>query len=839
MNQLKQDLRFALRYFRRTPITTTTMILVLAIGIGVNSALFVVLSSIVARPVPGISHDKSLVRIRTLQRFREADLSLSVRAASYPEFQDYAARTDVFAATVGSVPTTVVIDQAGATRGPTAVGIEFVTPTYFQTLGIQLVAGPGLPMTDAGESNGDPVAVISNSLWLGRFGGTNDVIGKKLRLNGVSVTVVGVAAPEYGGINSETIVWAPLALRPILVHRSANALASRDSSLLLALFARLQPGAGIERASTVAQTIAQRSTAQISARQRPFLGTADVVPILTTNASPGREDGWYAAVAVAVIPLLVLIITCLNVSALLVGASINRAGEIAVRLSLGASRARIVRQLLTENVLLAGCGGGLGLVFLKMLTSVLTVQINSTDLHVGLGATTFTLAFAIGTALLFGLSPALHATRASVADAMKGSGTHATTPRSRLQRGFVIAQVALTQPLLVALALPFGNLFQHIDAAADPGVRDRVIAIRVEWDNGRGVDSTQTDVLALEQRLRGLPGVVSVARTSNGYSLDWVAVHPADRSGGSAGGDTRLVARIEKVGPGYFNLMGIPLLRGRDFKPREVGDFGDLSVIIGSDLARTLWGVADPIGRRLQSWGGPEEWVGGDPDVMSDMRPRTPHDTTKPSTLTVVGVVDAAKTGKSNDLRQIRLFTQSASTGNILVRTQSGGTAAIPMIRQIMTREFPALSAYEVETLSQHDANLRHELMKESAFASGAGLLILLLASVGLYGVVACAVAQRTREIGVRVALGATPSNVVTMFVRRGAVLGVIGMSIGLLLSVATIRVLMAIDEFPQIDSVPVSAGIAFIVVAVSLLATWLPARRAAGVDPLLALRAE
>jgi predicted permease len=837
MNQLKQDLRFALRYFRRTPITTITMILVLAIGIGVNSALFVVLSSIVARPVPGISHDKSLVRLRTLQRFRQADLSLSVRAASYPEFQDYAARTDVFAATVASVPTTAVIDQAGATRVPTAVAIEFVTPTYFQTLGIQLVAGPGLPMTEAGASSPDPVAVISNSLWLARFGGTNDVVGRKLRLNGVSVTVVGVAAPEYGGINSQTIVWAPLALRSILVHRSSNALASRDSSLLT-LFARLQPGVGIERASTVAQTIGQRSTAQISARQRPFLGTADVVPILTTNASPERGDGWYAAVTVATITLLVLIITCLNVSALLVGASIHRAGEIAVRLSLGASRARIVRQLLTENVVVAACGGGLGLVFLKVLTSVITVQINSTDLHVGLGATAFTLAFAIGTSLLFGLSPALHATRASVADAMKGSGTHATTPRSRLQRGFVIAQVALTQPLLVALALPFGNLVQHIDAAADPGVRDRVIAIRGAWDNGHAFDSTLTDALALEQRLRGLPGVVSVVRTSNGYGLDWVAVHPADRSGGSVG-DTRLLARLEKVGPGYFNLMGIPLLRGRDFTPRELGDFGDLSVIIGSDLARTLWGTADPIGRRLQSWGRSEEWFGGDPDMMSDSRPSPPHDNTKPSTLTVVGVVDAAKTGKSNDLRQIRLFTQSASTGSLLVRTQSGGIAAIPMIRQIMTREFPALPAYEVETLSKHDADRRHELMQESEFASGAGLLILLLASVGLYGVVGCAVAQRTREIGVRVALGATPSNVVTMFVRRGAVLGVIGMSIGLLLSVATIRVLMAIDEFPQIDSVPVSAGIAFIVVTVSLLATWLPARRAAGVDPLVALRAE
>jgi hypothetical protein len=421
---------------------------------------------------------------------------------------------------------------------------------------------------------------------------------------------------------------------------------------------------------------------------------------------------------------------------------------------------------------------------------------------------------------------------------MKGSGTHATTPRSRLQRGFVIAQIALTQPLLVGLAMPFANLVHRIDAAADPGVRDHVIAVRIEWGNGRGYDSTQTDAFALEQRLRGLPGVASVVRTSSEFGLGWVMVHPADRAGGSAG-DTRLAARLEKIGPGYFALMGIPILRGRDFTPREMADGGDLSVIIGSDLARTLWGRADPVGRRLQSLGDQGEIFGGDPDVPSHMHLTTPADNAKPNILTVVGVVDAAKTGKSNDLRQIRVFVPSAATGVILVRTQSGGTAAIPGIRAVMAREFPALPVEEMETLSQHDANARRELMQESEFASGAALLILLLASVGLYGVVACAVAQRTREIGVRVALGAAPSNVVTMFLRRGAVLGVIGMSIGLPLGLATVRVLRATVGFPEIDSIPIMSGIALVVVVVSLLATWLPARRAAGVDPLLALRAE
>ena len=836
MNQLKQDLRFAFRCFRRTPITTVTMILVLAIGIGVNSALFVVLSSIVGRPVPGISHDNSLVRIRTLQRRVQADVSLSPREASYPEFQEYTARTDVFAATTGTAETMGTIDQIDANHGPTAVTVELVTPTYFQTLGVQLVAGTGLPMPSAGQSAPDPVAVISTSLSNWRFGGTTDVVGKTLRLNGATLTIVGVAAEEFSGVGNRTVVWAPLSMRPILFHGRSNGPASRDSTLLT-LFARLQPGVDAARASAIAQSIAQRSTALMSARERPFLGTADVVPILTTNRSPVRGDGWYAGAAAATITLLVLLITCLNVSALLVGASLKRAGEIAIRLSLGASRARVVRQLLTENIVVAACGGGLGLLFLKALTTWVALTTSAgTVLQVGWGAAAFTLAFAIATSLVFGLSPALHATRASVSDTMKGSGTHATTPRSRLQRGFVIAQVALTQPLLLGLAIPLANLVHRIDAAAAPGVRDRVIVVRVNWEGGPGYDSTQAAGLALEQRLHGLPGAVGVVRTSSEYGLDWITVHPADRAGGRAG-DTRLSARLEKVGPGYFGLMDIPFLRGRDFTSTELN--GGPVVIIGSDLARTLWGTADPIGRRLQSWADGAETVFGDPDRGDDVRPHPPSDKSQPRTLTVIGVVDGAKTGKSNLLSQIRLFVPSAETGVILVRTQGPAAAAISTIRSIMIREFPALPVYDIETLAQRDATARHELMQEGEIASGAGLLVLLLASVGLYGVVACAVAQRTREIGVRIALGAAPSNVVTMFLRRGAVLGVIGMSIGLPLSLATVRVLASTIGFPEFDSAPMTAGLALVVVAVSLLATWLPARRAAGVDPLVALRAE
>ena len=499
MTRLIQDLRFGLRHFRRTPVTTITMVLVLAIGIGVNSALFVVLSSITSRPPAGISRDKALVRIRTLQRASRAEPSLSQRDASYPEFQEYLARTDLFSTVVATAFADAVLDRAEDGGGPATITVEFVSPGYFSALGVGPTIGAGLPSAAADDPSAlDPVAVINAPLWNERFGGATDVVGKTLRLNGVSLTVVGVAPRQFGGAGGATTLWVPLSLRASVLKGGLGMRSSPDS-LLLTLFARLRPAVTAEHAATVVQSIARRSTDAMSHAMRPFLGTADVVPIRIDNRYPGAEaDTRTLAVTLGVVTLLVLTITCLNVSALLMGSAVARSAEIATRLSLGASRSRLVRQLLTENVIVAVCGGALGLFMLWSISRGATVTMGAgAEVTYGWDVTLFTLAFAVGTALVFGISPALHATRVSVSETMKRSSMHIGTSRSRLQRAFVVAQIALTQPLLVGLAIPLSDIIHDLGGNTQEHVRDHIITAAVVWENGRPRDTTTAATLKL------------------------------------------------------------------------------------------------------------------------------------------------------------------------------------------------------------------------------------------------------------------------------------------------------------------------------------------------------
>jgi predicted permease len=834
---LAQDLRFALRHFRRTPITTVTMVLVLAIGIGVNAALFMTLASITSRAPAGISRDTRLVRIRTLQRMSRANPSFFQRGASYLEFRDYAARTDLFTTVVAGAHDDAILDRVREGGGPTAIPVEFVSPGYLQVLGAQAATGPGLPLVQRDDpSSPQTVAVISDPLWHERFGGAAGVVGKTLHLNGVSLTVVGVAPPRFGGPDDGATIWLPLSLRPTLVHGGQGVFASRDS-LLLNVFARLRPGVTAEQATAVVQIIAARSVGAMSSKERPFLGTADVAPVRINNRYPAMEaDTRSIGTAVGVLTLLVLVITCLNVSALLVGGAIGRSGEIAVRLSLGASRARIVRQLLTENTIVAVVGGALGLLLLWWFTGAVVVTgATAPELAIGWDTTLFTFLFAVGTVLLFGLSPALHATRISVSETMKRSATHAGTSRSRLQRLFVIAQIALTQPLLIGLGiLVVGFIGQMSDHAA-AGIRDHVINAEVVWRNGRQQDTTRAATVALEERFRGVPGVIAVVRQPNEYGIDRFSVRPADRGIGAT--DVKMNTRLDGVAPGYFALMDIPFVRGRDFTINERRLRN--AVIIGSDLARTLWGNVDPIGKHFQSWRWGEESIIGSLTTDADVEAAMPPATAAPRDLTVVGVVDATKIGKTNDPQQIRVFMPSGAAGSILIRTSGPAATMIPTLRAIANKEFPELPLDPIETLAQQDAAARREMLDASAVVGVAGALILFLASIGLYGAVAFAVGQRTREIGIRIALGATTGTVVAMFLRGGAALGGIGLAIGLPLSVAAMRILAHRLGLPHVDTIVLTSAIALIVIVVSLLATWLPARRAARVDPLLALRAE
>jgi ABC-type lipoprotein release transport system permease subunit len=424
----------------------------------------------------------------------------------------------------------------------------------------------------------------------------------------------------------------------------------------------------------------------------------------------------------------------------------------------------------------------------------------------------FTACLALGTGILFGLSPALHATRHGVSDALKDSGA-GFTKRSRLQRVFVVAQIVFSQPLLVGLAMLLGVLVGGGEKPMAPGVEQHVL--RVGFQVFVTVGSNEEKRIALERfrtRVEQLPGVIDVVPAVQGTVLSQLMVHPADR-GSLARASEPVRGTIEETSPGYFRILDLPILRGRELVA------GDTNVvIIGDDLARALWGTADPIGRRFQK--------------QSIGRP--------PSDLVVVGVYDSRfATTRGGAVTRVYVPFQPTLNSQFLIRTAGPAAAAVQPIRALARQEVPSLPIGRIQSLEQAAEAMRNEAWQAAAAAAGAGLLALLLASIGLYGVVALAVGQRKREIGIRMALGARPRQVVTMLFASGVRLSVIGLVLGVPFSLVALRMLATQARMPETSVAGVGFGIVAVVLVVSSLATWIPARHASTIDPAMTLRSE
>jgi predicted permease len=525
---------------------------------------------------------------------------------------------------------------------------------------------------------------------------------------------------------------------------------------------------------------------------------------------------WFAA-------LLILLVACMNVSSLLVASAIGRRHEIAVRLSLGASRMRVVRQLVTESALLAVAGGLIGLFIYWSVMQVMAARITNADLAPDFGTLAFTMVFAIGTGILFGLSPSLHATRAGIASAMKDSG--GSGRRSRLQGVFVVAQIALTQPILVVLALLLWAVMTGQSRLPDKDVGSRVVEVRFQISAGASTTATRrASARAVMDRMGQEAGVTAIVPEPAGFLIRNVGVAPADRGDGPrANEEIRLV--VEGTSPGYFALMEIPIVLGRDLQFADTTG-REMAVVVPSDLARGWWGGANPIGRKL-------EIPGWEPGREQKTESRT--------TLVVVGVFDVNKAttrGGNN-----RIFTANGGLWRrdlFLVKTSGPAAALVPTLRRFArdaAKDVPVLS---VGTLNDRMARNRVESLQISSGVATSGGLALLLASIGLYGVVSLAVNQRRREIGVRIALGGKPLRVARMFFASGVRLSILGLAVGLPLSLAGVRFFYTTQLMgADVSFTLIAACIAGTVLAVGSLATWLPARRAATVNPAVVLREE
>ena len=825
-----QDLRFAARHFARAPMAAATMIGIFALGIGFSTALSLFVQSFVSGPVPGIPRQESLVRIRGIDRTRPG--RATGREFSYPEYREYAAQQSLFSDVAAWTSSDVVLDVGAREANLQSGAATYVTGSYFRVLGLRPALGAGLPV-DANDADAAPplVAVISHLLWERHFGRAPDVNGRAMKVNGVTVTIVGVAPRRFAGARtggSPMRVWLPLSARPQVQH-TPSTLASHDEARL-GLAARLQPGVRAEQTRPAVEAIAARAARQTT-ESTDMVASTDVVPLVGSNYFPpsGADEPSSAGPVVALMfPLLILLITCTNVSALLAGLGVARQREIAVRLALGAGRRRIVRQLVTETVTLAMAAGALGLFVIWLLLRLFDANIPDLAIEIDWRDIVFTFSLALVAGVLFGLSPALHATRLTLQDALKDSAGVVVARRLRLQSWLVVAQIAFTQPALLGMGALLLQMRSDLRALPAQPYADRILEVRFNVNPRYGAldhDREQT-LVRLAEQLAAVPGVEGVVRQENNDAFD-VEVHPADTAPGLELASP-LQVRAIAAPAGYFPLMGISLVRGRDFdaaerspvRGRRAG-INDGAIVIDSGLARRLWGGADAVGRRVVSAG---------PNLRGIR------------TFTIVGVVDEATTGaRDREGGAARIFMPDVhTTGHLLIRTHGPAEPLLPTIRAAAADAAPALPIVAARTLAAVEASERRSVVTAISAAGGTGALALLLSAIGLYAVVAFAVGQRVREIGIRTALGAESRQVVRLFVRHGLRLCLFGLVIGLALGIGGVRVISAVEgNEPPAGTLGLSALVALFVVGVALVASWIPARRAARIDPLEALRVE
>ena len=809
-----QDIRYGLRMIAKAPGFTLLATLALALGICANTTIFSFINGVILRPLTGVKDPDRLVAVFT------SDYSSGLYGgSSYPDYVDLRDQADVLENLAASDQT--VLNASGENEAERLRGFV-VTGNYFDVLGVRAQLGRTLQPSDDQPANATPV-VISDSLWQRRFSADSGIVGKTLRLNDKIYTIVGVTEPNFRGLQLglPPEFWLPTTASPDLTRGERG-----DRGIQL--IGRLKPGVSLAQAQTQLTTIAARLA---QAYPETNLGTIDrpKEPRPVTIVRESRV-GPEAEIAIKRVSLLlfavvglVLLIACANVANLLLARASARRREIAVRLALGASRGRLIRQLLTESLLLATFGGIAGLLATQWTVRLLPQffpanEANGLDLSVDGRVLVFTLGVSLLTGLLFGLAPALQATRLNLLPALKtdASGYGPKRRRIALRDVLVIAQLAMSLVLLVSAGLFVRSLRQAL--TFDPGfATDNLLTASLET-RGAHLNEQQGQQFFQQtlERTGSLPGVQSatlsmVVPLSGGgnrrmTTLEGYEPQPKE--------DTEL--NTNTIGPNYFSTMGIPIVAGRDFDKQD-REGSPLVVIVNEELARRYYG-GNAVGKRLQ--------------IGSNVPSRE-----------IIGV---ARTAKYRNLREQPLpfiyipFSQEYQSGmTLLVRTKGEPEDVVGSLQNEMRALNKDVPLFSVQTMSERiGGQLSADRMIAvllSVFGAGA----LLLAAIGIYGVMGYAVAQRTHEIGIRLALGAEQRDILKLIVGQGMVLIAIGAGIGLAVALAAMQVLKSL-LFGVSATDPLTFGsVILVLVGVALLACYLPARRATKVDPLEALRYE
>jgi putative ABC transport system permease protein len=834
MSVTSSDLRLALRSLRRSPVFSIVAILSLALGIGANTAIFTLVDQLLLRKLPVYRPDQ-LVMLR--QEGVHMGANLGGRMHSYPVYQDMQQRAEPLSEVICRrlLPASISVDNQ--TERVTA---EMVSGNFFTMLGVKPAVGRVFnSQEDDQVFRGHPVVVLNHDYWVRRFAADRSIVGRKILVNDYPMTIVGVSAAGFAGLDpaQSPQIRVPILMEPIMMPEFPWLQVGARRARWVQVFGRLKPGYTVASAAAPIQTLftqirqfemtlPEAKDWNAFSRDR-FMQGKMIVESAATGFSNIRNDFSTALVVLMGMVGLVLLIACANVANLLIARAFMRQKEIAVRLSLGASRGRLVRQLLVESVVLSSAGAVLGVAVAIGLTRGLLALLPSQGQPILIAANPdtrillFTLALTALTAVVFGLLPALRASRPDVWPTLKdavGSIAGGAGGSLFLRKGLVAAQVALSFLLLFGAGL-FVRSLQNL-RTTDTGVAlDNLVTFQLApalsgYDNARATLFYQQ----LLDRVRGLPGITAAGVAT----VPILAGNEWDNSmsveGHTAADGEDMQAFMNAVSPGYFQAMQIPIVDGRDFTLADVKEDAKV-VLVNRKFAQHFFKDGRAVGKHVGQGRGPRSKLD----------------------IEIIGVVaDSLYEGPREGVRrQVFVPNWGRNSATFYVRTTAASSSAFGAIRNEVRQLDAAMPVYEMKSVS---AQLDETLLTDRLVAllsAGFGLLATLLASIGLYGVMAFVVARRRKELGIRLALGAQPTGVVWMVMKEVLLLLAIGFAVGVPAAIGAGRFvgsqLFGIQPYDPRMAIATLAALTF----VSVVAGLIPARRASRIDPILALRYE
>ena len=824
MTTLLQDLKYGLRMLAKSPGFTSVAVLTLALGIGATTAIFSLISAVLLRPLPVVRSPQQLVMLERIQKGFTGD------DFSYPDYLDYRDHNRTLEGLLADSSAALSFSNGATER---ILG-SLISGNYFSVLGVQPALGRLIEPRDVQVLGEAPVAILSYAFWQRAFGADPAVIGRAIHLNGHTFTVVGVAAAGFGGtrIGMAFDVWLPITMHPQATPRMSSDSLQNRAWGWIEILGRLKPGVSPEMAQADLNVIAGWL-----ARAYPSTNATRRVGVLR---HVGIDSDDRASIASAlgllmVVVCLLLLIACSNVANLLLARAAGRRREIAIRLALGSGRGRMVRQLLTEGLLLAILAGAGGLLLAPWLAKVaIALQerafgLRQLDISLDAHVLAFTLLVSIATGVGVGLAPAGRAWRRDVVSDLKDGAPTSSGRRSSLQSSLVVAQVALSLVLLVAAGLAVRTLEKVL--GADPGFEtgDRLLVSLDLATQGYSETSGRAFYDQLLDRARALPGVQAVSFAGSIPPEEWPGALSVFYEGQAPPLDVLrgrefelgLRANIDLIAPDYFHTLGISMLAGRDFTARDRTDSPRVA-IISEALAHRLWPGKNAVGKRLEV------------PFVNDV-PRPPVEIVGVARDTLHRSLVAAPPPM---LYLPRAQDYDPRTTLVIHTAESPGALLREVRREIaaLDKNVPIVGA---QTLAQHVADSLWQQRLAAGLIGLFGVLALTLAAIGLYGVVSESAAQRTREIGIRVTLGAERADILNLVLGQGLRLMILGVIVGLAVSMISTRTMRGMLHGVSAHD-PLTLALTCMVLAVAaLVASYIPARRATKIDPIVALRYE